>query len=206
MWIYLMRHAQTQGNLARIVQTPETLLTDLGHKQAAELAAAYSNKQITQIVCSDYIRTQHSAMPLAESLNLPLLLIPTLRERNFGDLRGLSHDDIKEDFMAADYAPKNGETYLQFVGRVKLAWADVIATASNQAENEHLMVMTHGLVVRCILTEILQLPAEQLNQIDVENTCVTQINCRDLNDVPLLCNTDHLGEQTQGDTTKLGAV
>lgn len=206
MWIYLMRHAQTQGNLARIVQTPGTLLTDLGHTQAAELATAYSNKQITHIMCSDYIRTQHSAMPVADSLNLSLSLTPTLRERNFGDLRGLSHDDIKEDFMSAEYAPKNGETYLQFAGRVKLAWADIIATASNQAENEHLMVMTHGLVVRCILTEILQLPAEQLNKIDVENTCVTQINCRDINDVPLLCDTTHLSQKAQGDTTNLGAV
>lgn len=206
MWIYLMRHAQTQGNLARVVQLPETLLTDLGHKQAAELATAYSNKQITEIMCSDYIRTQHSAMPVAESIGIPLSLTPTLRERNFGDLRGLSHDDIKEDFMGADYAPKNGETYPQFVERVKRAWADIIAAASNQAENEHLMVMTHGLVVRCILTEILKLSAEQLANVDVGNTCVTQINCRDINDVPLLCDTSHLSEQTQGNINKLGMV
>ena len=206
MWIYLARHAETVGNLARIVQTPSTPLSELGPKQALALATEYSNKNIAKVMCSDYKRTQDTAAPLLAKMDVDTDLNPMLRERNFGDLRGLAYDDIDTNFFEQDYEPANGETYSQFVERIKEAWKQVVETAQDQPADEHLMVMTHGLVVRCVLTEILKLPESVLNELDVKNTCITQINCRDMTEIPLLRDTSHLDIHSVPTSSNLGAV
>ena len=38
MSIYLIRHGQTNGNRDRILQTPDTPLSELGRQQAQQLA------------------------------------------------------------------------------------------------------------------------------------------------------------------------
>lgn len=190
MWIYLIRHGETLGNRERIVQIPETPLSPLGEQQAVQLANAYTDKSISTILCSDYQRTQHTAQPLHEKTNSKLVLTELLRERNFGDLRGKSYDDIHVDFFAEDYLPPNGESQQQFSERILKAWELVKDTANQTSGN--LVVMTHGLVVRCILAEVLCLEEEVLASIDVTNTCVTKINIADNSLIPLVCDGSHL--------------
>lgn len=208
MWIYLTRHAETEGNIGRIVQTPDTALTARGHKQAQALADHYKNVPIKHILCSDYARAQNSAKPLQEYLSCNFQLEPLLRERNFGDLRGKHYSEVDQDFFSKDYCPPNGETYPQFVQRVKRAWQSVLAfTQAQSAESTStgdVMLMTHGLVVRCVLTEILQLPAETLSQIDVQNTCVTKINSKDISDVHHVCDVTHLPKDLVNDALEQG--
>ncbi|MBF7073890.1 histidine phosphatase family protein [Glaciecola sp. MH2013] len=206
MWIYLARHAETLGNIARIVQKPSTPLSTLGPHQANAFAKVYANTNITKILCSDYERAQQTALPLADALGVSLTLKPMLRERDFGDLRGLAYDDIDADFFAQDYKPANGEAYPQFVERIQKVWGELVELAKQQSEHEHLLVMTHGLVVRCVLSEILKLPESILSTIDVKNTCVTKINCHDLSDMPLLCDTSHLDIHSVALSSNLGAV
>ncbi|MDT0594862.1 histidine phosphatase family protein [Glaciecola petra] len=195
MWIYLTRHAETHGNINRIVQTPDTPLTAHGIQQADALALAYSQLPIEQIVCSDYARTLSTATPLHKLTQCKLMLEPLLRERNFGDLRGQHYDQIKADFFAQDYHPPNGESYPQFVERVKLAWQTIIDLTdhtSNAEANSGIMVMTHGLVIRCILTEIIKISPDILLSTDIQNTSVCRINSQEYTDMPLLCDVSHL--------------
>lgn len=214
MWIYLTRHAETHGNINRIVQTPDTPLTTNGVEQADALALAYSQLPIEKIVCSDYARTLSTAAPLHKLMQRKLLLNPLLRERNFGDLRGKHYDQIDEDFFAEDYHPPNGESYLQFLERVKLAWQGVIdLTEQMSSADPHIdkaiMVMTHGLVVRCILTEIIKLSPEILKNTDIQNTSVCKINSQNYKDVPIICDVSHLDAlkaNKRVDRGKLGAV
>ncbi|MDC0603233.1 histidine phosphatase family protein [Aliiglaciecola sp.] len=190
MWIYLVRHGETMGNRQRIVQVPETPLSLIGEQQAQYLANAYKNAPISMILCSDYKRTQHTAKALHKKTGSKLILTECLRERNFGDLRGRSYDDIDVDFFAKDYHPPGGESHPQFSSRIKKAWKLVEELANQQTGD--LFVMTHGLVVRCILSDILSLPADVLASIDVSNTCVTKINILDKSLIPLLCDSSHL--------------
>lgn len=211
MWIYLTRHAETHGNISRIVQTPDTPLTNRGIEQANALAHAYSQLPIAHILCSDYARTQSTIEPLHDLLQCQLSLNPLLRERNFGDLRGQHYDQIKVDFFAEDYHPPNGESYRQFVDRVKLAWQNVLELTERLSNNascadSSVMVMTHGLVVRCILTEILNLKPETLTNTDIRNTSVCKINSKDMNEMPLFCDVSHLENQKPFNSLELGAV
>lgn len=192
MWIYLIRHAETDGNLQRIVQLPNTPLSIRGKQQAKQLALAYGNLPISKVICSDYARTQSTARVLSEQLKCPLILSELLRERHFGELRGMAYDDIDSDFFAPNYQPLGGESYAQFVARVQNAWQHFSAVANKQ--NDSLALVSHGLVIRCIMTEILKLPVTLLEQTDIKNTSVIKISKQDFSNIPMLCDFGHLSD------------
>ena len=190
MSIYLIRHGQTNSNKDRIVQTPDTPLSQLGLHQAKQLAQRFQNIPITNIICSDYLRTQQTATPIREVKQSVFSLQPLLRERSFGDLRGRAYDDINADFFAPGYAPPNGETHQQFVERVNLAWELVLTTYQHAAGN--IIVMTHGLVMRELIKQHLFVDACMSPLSDFQNTCITEVNGTDKKTVLRLCDADHL--------------
>jgi broad specificity phosphatase PhoE len=194
MWIYLIRHAETEGNLQRIVQMPNTPLSIRGRQQAQCLANAYSQVPISSILSSDYTRTQSTASALQKQVNCTMTFTELLRERHFGELRGRAYDDINHDFFAADYHPPGGENYAQFVERIRNAWQQLTELANQQKGN--IVVMSHGLVLRCIFTEILMLSAQLLAETDIQNTSVTKVNKDDYTDIPMLCEVSHLNDIT----------
>lgn len=192
MTIYLIRHGETNGNANRVVQTPDTPLSKKGYKQAQEFANAYCDFPISCIVSSDYTRAQSTAIALHSKLDIPYITNKLLRERNFGDLRGHAYANIPDDIMAHDYYPPNGESYAEFTLRVGKAWQQIMTLAQN--EEAGLLVMTHGLVLRCILSDILLLPEHDLVQTDIQNTCVTKVTGPKYTSVELLCDVSHLEE------------
>ena len=79
--LLVARHGQaTQG--PDHVWTPEDPLTELGHRQAADLAGhvAGLRRPPTRIVASPFLRAQQTAAPCAEALGLPIETDPRLAE------------------------------------------------------------------------------------------------------------------------------
>jgi probable phosphoglycerate mutase len=190
MSIYLIRHGQTNGNRDRIVQMPDTPLSELGHQQAEQLAQRFQNIPIATIICSDYLRTQQTAAPLHALKHSTFSLQPLLRERSFGDLRGKAYDEIGTDFFAESYSPPNGETHQQFVERVNMAWEFILSTYHKIQGN--IVVMTHGLVLRELITQHLIVDEGMPSLSDFQNTCITQVNGTDTKTVLRLCDANHL--------------
>jgi len=85
-----------------------------------------------------------TAERLAAATGARLRLDALLRERNYGDIRGMAYDAVKTDIFAADFVPPGGESWCEFHARVALAWDVVRETAAGTAG--HLAVVTHGLV------------------------------------------------------------
>tara|TARA_R110002167_G_scaffold328790_1_gene535327 strand:+ start:169 stop:792 length:624 start_codon:yes stop_codon:yes gene_type:complete len=190
MSIYLIRHGQTNGNRDRIVQTPDTPLSELGHQQAKQLALSFQHIAIGNIISSDYIRTQQTTAPLRAIKQSAFSLQPLLRERSFGDLRGKAYADITPDIFAEGYAPPNGETHPQFIERIKLAWDFILATYQNTAGS--LIVMTHGLVLRELIKQHLIVADDMSPLSDFQNTCITEVDGTDKKTVLRLCDAQHL--------------
>lgn len=194
MSIYLVRHGETDGNRNRVVQTPETPLSAQGHQQSSELADAYQHLPISRILCSDHTRTQQTAEPIHQRLGCELVLSELLQERNLGALRGSPWKQIKFDFLAPDYHPQNGESFQQFGERVERAWQHIVEHAA--ATPDSLMVISHGLVLKYILIEILNIDEARLTQSGIENTCVTKIDKSDFENIEMLCDISHLRNKT----------
>jgi broad specificity phosphatase PhoE len=190
MSIYLIRHGQTNGNRDRILQTPDTPLSKLGQMQAQQLAHRFESISVGNIICSDYIRTQQTAEPLRALKQATFTLQPLLRERSFGDLRGKAYDDIDADFFDEGYAPPNGETHVQFVARVRLAWDAILSSYQNTQGS--LIVMTHGLVLRELIKQHLIINDGTPSMSDFQNTCITEVNSKDQKTVLSLCDAQHL--------------
>jgi probable phosphoglycerate mutase len=151
MSIVMVRHGETEGNAARVLQVADTPLNARGMRQAERLAERLKDFGITQIVCSDLARARMTAAPIAARLGLPVLTTPLLQERNFGDLRGTPYAEVKGNPFAPDFEPPNGETWEMFHARVERAFAHIVGLREKLTHG-HLLVVTHGLVCRAILT------------------------------------------------------
>jgi len=151
MSIVLVRHGETEGNVSRVLQVAETPLNARGLRQAERLAERLHDSGISHIVCSDLPRAMMTAAPIAARLGLALELTPLLQERNFGDLRGTPYAQLDGNPFAPDVRPPNGESWDMFHARVAEAFA-FIAAARAKLTAGHLLVVTHGLVCRAILT------------------------------------------------------
>ena len=159
MSIYLIRHGETASNRARIVQWPNTPLSQRGMAQARLLGRRLAKAGIQQIVSSDMDRAQMTAAAIADTTGIPLSLEPELRERFFGDHCGTPYEELTErglDIFAPDHEPPNGETWAQFHERVDRAWESVCRLAG--ATSGHVAVVTHGLVCHSITSRLVALP------------------------------------------------
>ena len=172
--IFLIRHGETAGNAARIVQMPDAALSPRGVAQAERLARRLATLGIARILTSDLTRAMTTAEPLSRTTDAPLELDPLLQERNFGDIRGTPYAQLDFDLFAPDYAPPGGESWKTFHARIDRAWELVQARAAET--NGHLAVVTHGLVCRSLAARHLQLPPGEAVPERWENTSMTIVD------------------------------
>ena len=155
MSILLVRHGETALNAARIVQHPETPLNERGMGQARMLAERLADFPIAAIISSDYKRAHMTAEAVAGVTGLPITIQISLRERNFGDSRGIAHADLPCELYAPDFHPVNGESWPMFHERVAIAWEEVIQRAADT--DGDLVVVSHALVCRSLAENHLEM-------------------------------------------------
>ncbi len=189
MAIWLIRHGETAGNANRIVQVPETPLSERGIEQAARLGSRLADAPFTRILSSDYSRAAMTAKRVAASTGRSIEAEPLLRERNFGDLRGRRYDDLEVDLFDADFHPPAGESWEEFHARVDSAW-ERIRTVAAQAAGD-LAVVTHGLVCHSLSLRHLELAGED-PPLGFANTSLTLVEASPPWRVQLLNCTAHL--------------
>jgi probable phosphoglycerate mutase len=149
MTILLVRHGETAGNATRVVQRQEIPLNERGIRQAAQLAERLFALGFAHVLCSDLLRARMTADPLRTRGRVVIEETPLLQERNFGDLRGRSYDELTEDPFAPGYVPPNGERVEVFHRRVVQAFELIVER--RRGLPGPLVVVTHGLVCRAIV-------------------------------------------------------
>lgn len=152
MAILLIRHGETALNAERIVQFPDTPLSERGMDQAARLARHLASFPLGTILSSDYARARMTAEPIRDETGLPIEFRPGLRERNFGAYRGRPHDELPRQFRFDGAPPPEGESIAVFNARVDAEWTKVVELASG-VEGDTALV-THGLVCRSIVERL----------------------------------------------------
>jgi broad specificity phosphatase PhoE len=172
--IFLIRHGETDGNAARIVQLPEAPLSFRGIAQAERLARRLASEGIALILSSDLVRAMTTAEHLRRATGAPVDHHPLLQERNFGDVRGTPYAELDFDLFGLDYAPPGGESWPVFHARVDRAWEWVQARTADVAGP--VAVVTHGLVCRSLAARHVVLPAGETVPERWENTSVTIVD------------------------------
>jgi len=174
MSIFLIRHGETLGNAAGIIQLPDSPLSHRGLAQADRLARRLRAEGVAAILSSDFARAAATAEHLRRATGAPVIYNALLQERNFGDIRGTSRAALGFDMFAPGYAPPSGETWELFHARVDRAWLLVQEVAASGGG--HLAIVTHGLVCRSLAARHLILPEDEEIPARWENTGLTVID------------------------------
>ena len=201
MTILLIRHGETALNVARVLQPAQTPLSERGVAQAEALAARLATMNVAAIISSDLPRTVRTAEAIAAATGAPIETTPLLQERNFGDWRGLPYEDVSGNRLAMNDAPPNGESMEQFERRVAAAFAHVLARRA--AIGGNVAVITHGLVVRRVLAEHVQIAAGIAQPEHVGNTSLSVFDASAPYLVSLLNCTTHLDPANSDDVQAL---
>lgn len=173
MKVYLVRHGETPLNAARILQHPDTPLSERGAAQAGRVARRLACTGVERVLTSDYVRARATAEAIRAATGAQIEIEPLLRERNFGIHRGCAYDVLEVDIFAPDYVPPGGEGVPAFEKRVDHAWAAVRAASRACGP---VAVVSHGLVCRTLVRDHLVAAAG----IDAAaarwvNACLTEI-------------------------------
>ena len=199
MTILLVRHGETDGNAARVLQRPDVPLNDRGLRQAEQLARRLSALGFARILCSDLLRARMTAAPLAARSGIAIEQSPVLQERNFGDLRGLPYAELTENPFGPDVRPPNGEDWPTFHARVADAFAFIVSR--RRSANGTLVVVTHGLVCRALVERHALLPEGAAVPDRFDNASITVMHEDAPHGVSLLNCTRHLMTSLEADRT-----
>ncbi|OBE96588.1 hypothetical protein A5776_19765 [Mycolicibacterium elephantis] len=92
MTLTFVRHGQSQANADDRIDTsvPGPGLTELGEEQAEKVAIILADRDFDGIFASNMVRTQLTAMPLANMLSQDVEILPGLREISAGIFEGSS--------------------------------------------------------------------------------------------------------------------
>ena len=174
MTVHLVRHGETPLNAVRVLQHPDTPLSERGIAQAARVAKRLADAGIAAILTSDYARALATAEAIRTATGAPMEIEPLLRERNFGIHRGCAYHALEVDIFAPDHAPPGGESVPEFEARVAVAWAAVRAAAARAPGP--IAVVSHGLVCRTLARDHLAAgPGIDVAAARWVNACVTEI-------------------------------
>jgi probable phosphoglycerate mutase len=153
--ITLVRHGQTDWNLARRIQgNTDIPLNDTGRADALAAAEVLATESFDAVYASPLVRAQETAQIIATRLGLAAPVATRgLRERSFGEAEGID---------VADYIARYGGWHSEVPGAESLEQVrdraldslDRIVRASRRRSTpnqESLIVVNHGGVIRALL-------------------------------------------------------
>ena len=153
MTIYIVRHGQTEENLQRILQghMPGTL-TEKGKEQVLKAAELLFREGIkcTRLVSSDLKRAMDSAQISSDKLNLPIIPMEILRERDWGKFTGMSIAEATDKYRIDGkwvFPEGTTETEEGIYERANKALVEL----QKQFADETIIVVTHGQFARNLI-------------------------------------------------------
>ena len=180
--IYLIRHAQAEGNLYRRCHSWHNgLITVKGRTQIEALEQRFEGVHFDAVYSSDLYRTMTTARAIYRSRNLPLHIDPALREIGAGVWEDIpwgqilyDHRDSLAAFLRCDptWQVEGSETFPHVRQRMVSSLTRIAAAHPGQT----VAVVSHGCAIRAGLSAFLGLAPEQMCQIPLgDNTSVARL-------------------------------
>jgi len=178
--LYLIRHAEAEGNLYRIAQGQyDSILTDRGWRQVRALEQRFAGIPIDAVYSSDLYRTCATASAIYLPKGLPLQRRRALREIHVGVWEQRTWGDIiREDPVQMENFGHRPELWQVEGAEPPRHVLDRALTAIREIARENqgrtTAVFSHGYVIRLVLAALQGYSLEQLAQTPVgDNTAVS---------------------------------
>ncbi len=180
--LILIRHGEVAERYHRVFggSQIDMELSERGHRQAQSLADYIASAPPEVLYSSPMRRVQQTLAPLAQQSALTPILLPGLREVDFGTWTGLNWDQVQERFNRSPFDWLNmlesggiaeAESSLSFRERVELCLQQILRESSGRT----VAVVCHGGVIRMLLSILLDLPFRRMNMFEVDYASLTRV-------------------------------
>jgi phosphoserine phosphatase len=197
--VLLARHGESDWNRAKRWQGfADRPLTDVGRRQADELADRLEGTELDAIYASDLQRARETAEAVARRRGLEVRTTRDLREVDVGSWSGLTREEAEAGYPEA-YARwlqggegwDDGETYEQLQTRVVRAMTRIAAAH----DGGRVLVVAHGGTIRAIHASALGVDVHTYRRIQrVEPNATLSAVCIEDGRLTELCRTEDLDE------------
>lgn len=178
--IYLIRHAEAEGNLYRRVHGwYDSLITDNGYRQIAALEKRFRGISIDAVYSSDLFRTRTTARAVYVPKGLELHTDPGLRELKLGDWEDMTFGFVRHRFPQAmelfnrtdpAWEVPGGESFFQLGERVE----ETVRRIARRHSGQTAALFSHGMAIRQFLGRVKNIPPEQWHSMPHgDNTAVS---------------------------------
>ena len=177
--IYLIRHAEAEGNLYRRIQGHwNGQVTPRGQQQIDALAERFRDVPIDAVWSSDLQRTKDTAGAILKYHDLQLETTPRLREANLGVWEGRPWGDVEyespEQMYYFNHDPaKWSIPQCEHFPEVQARMRAVLAEIAARYDGQTVAVVSHGVAIRSFLASALGVKSEQIDTLPHgDNTAV----------------------------------
>ena len=159
--IYLVRHAEAEGNIYRVFQgQQDTLLTETGKLQLRALEERFRDIHVDAVYSSDLYRAAATAAAICRVRELPLTRLPALREINVGIWEGRAVGDVRrEDRREVGAAVGHGQDAKDWRGgetpeQVRERMLAALQAIACDHDGESVAVVSHGGAIRYVVEHL----------------------------------------------------
>ena len=181
--VYLIRHGQIDGyERFPVYGHTDVQLTETGILQMQQAAERLRLAEVGAIYASDLTRAVMGARQIARYHDVPVHLLPELREAYFGEWEGLILSEIEDRFprelehRRADIvnfkSPGGGESVRDLSDRVLPRYHHIL----EEREGEDVAIVAHGAVNRVILCDAMGLDFQCIFNIQQDYGCLNIID------------------------------
>ena len=183
--IYLVRHGEVLARPGVFLGTTDVGLNDDGKLQSDWLADRLATAPLDRCFCSPLLRAQQTVLGIAENQGITIETQAALREIDFGhwEERTFAEIEVAEPHNAQNWCHNplefsfpQGDSVVAFMQRVQTYFQWLI-----NCDGEHLLLVTHGGVIRILLTFLLQLEPERQSMFDVARGSLSTVKIYDTN-------------------------
>ena len=210
MKFYLLRHGQTRWNIEGKIQGKTDIpLNESGMAQAGYLARAMECCEARALFSSPLLRARQTARTVAETMGLPVNVLPELKEVDFGLWEGCTWKEIEkrypEDYRRwevnpAQATPTGGESRDSCRARSRAAVEQVLRASSGG----DVVIVAHGGILVYLIDYLLRNQKEK-QEIIVRNASISVVEYEEaagLGRILELNRTSHLPSNNSGKTNK----
>lgn len=186
MYIYLVRHAQTEANEQHYIQgQTNAIITEVGYEQAKITASFFKNCDLSALYSSPLGRTIETSKLIAEAADYDvrkIIMCKNLMEINLEPWAGKNIEDLyNNDSMSGykiyktdpeSFVPLSGENFIDVQKRVVKAYNSILSTNQN---SKNIVIVSHSVAIRTLILYINHLQIKNIWDFDVEPASITKI-------------------------------
>ncbi len=184
MKIFLVRHGESEGNRDNKFRgRVDYPLTDLGKKQAQDLAKFLEGFDIGKIISSPLKRALQTAQPISKIKKISIQEDQNFNNINLGIWENLTKDFVEKNFPKEWELWKKTPEYLDVEGMEKLD--DVMERSCIRLKeiveisSTDILIVTHRAVLKPLLAGILKIPKPYFWKIHFDPASTTILETRD---------------------------